>query len=93
MPATAFVNDIKADLIDAGTVYVALDDHKSGDFRPFLFKSTDRGRTWRSIAGDLPDRGTWCGAVVQDHVKPDLLFAGTEFGIFFTANGGGAGRS
>jgi hypothetical protein len=87
VPASAFVNDVKADLFDAGTVYVALDDHKSGDFRPYLLKSTDRGRTWRSIAGDLPDRHlVW--RVVQDHVKPDLLFAGTEFGIFFTTNGG-----
>ncbi len=88
VPASAFVNDIKADLHDAGTVYVALDDHKSGDFRPYLLKSTDRGRTWRSIAGDLPARHlVW--RVVQDHVKPDLLFAGTEFGIFFTTDGGG----
>ena len=88
VPATAFVNDLKADLFDADTVYAALDDHKSGNFRPYLLKSTDRGRTWRSIAGDLPDRHlVW--RVVQDHVKPDLLFAGTEFGIFFTTNGGG----
>ncbi|HSD26522.1 MAG TPA: glycosyl hydrolase [Vicinamibacteria bacterium] len=87
VPATAFVNDVKADLFDASTVYAAVDDHKSGDFRPYLFKSTDRGRSWRSIAGDLPDRHlVW--RVVQDHVKPDLLFAGTEFGIFFTTNGG-----
>jgi photosystem II stability/assembly factor-like uncharacterized protein len=87
VPASAFVNDLKADLHDADTVYVALDDHKSGDFRPYLLKSTDRGRTWRSIAGDLPDRHlVW--RVVQDHVKPDLLFAGTEFGIFFTIDGG-----
>ncbi|HSD65240.1 MAG TPA: glycosyl hydrolase, partial [Vicinamibacteria bacterium] len=86
--ATAFVNDLKADLFDADTVYAALDDHKSGDFRPYLLKSADRGRTWRSIAGDLPDRHVvW--RVVQDHVKADLLFAGTEFGVFFTANGGG----
>ena len=87
VPASAFVNDIKADLHDAGTVYVALDDHKSGDFRPYLLKSTDRGRTWRSIAGDLPARNlVW--RVVQDHVKPDLLFAGTEFGLYFTTDGG-----
>ncbi|HEX9185747.1 MAG TPA: glycosyl hydrolase [Vicinamibacteria bacterium] len=87
VPATAFVNDVKADLFDAATVYVALDDHKSGDFRPYLLKSADRGRTWRSIAGDLPDRHlVW--RVVQDHVKPELLFAGTEFGIFFTTDGG-----
>jgi photosystem II stability/assembly factor-like uncharacterized protein len=88
VPATAFVNDIKADLFDASTVYVALDDHKSGDLRPYLVKSSDGGRTWRSIAGDLPDRHlVW--RVVQDHVKPDLLFAATEFGVFFTTNGGG----
>jgi photosystem II stability/assembly factor-like uncharacterized protein len=87
VPAGAFVNDLKADLFDADTVYAALDDHKSGDFRPFLLKSSDRGRTWRSIAGDLPDRHlVW--RVVQDHVKPDLLFAGTEFGVFFTIDGG-----
>jgi photosystem II stability/assembly factor-like uncharacterized protein len=88
VPAAAFVNDLKADLFDANTVYAALDDHKSGDLRPYLLKSADRGRTWRSIAGDLPDRHlVW--RVVQDHVKGDLLFAGTEFGIFFTTNGGG----
>jgi photosystem II stability/assembly factor-like uncharacterized protein len=88
VPGTAFVNDVKADLHDADTVYAALDDHKSGNFRPCLLKSVDRGRTWRSIAGDLPDRHlVW--RVVQDHVKANLLFAGTEFGIFFTIDGGG----
>jgi photosystem II stability/assembly factor-like uncharacterized protein len=87
VPASAFVNDVKADLFDASTVYVALDDHKSGNFRPYLLKSADRGRTWASIAGDLPDRHlVW--RVVQDHVKRDLLFAGTEFGVFFTVDGG-----
>src|SRR5512143_314636 len=87
VPAAAFVNDVKADLFDASTVYAALDDHKSGSFRPYLLKSSDRGRTWRSIAGDLPDRHlVW--RVVQDHVKTDLLFAATEFGVFFTTNGG-----
>ncbi|MCG6920502.1 MAG: glycosyl hydrolase [Acidobacteria bacterium] len=88
VPSTAFVNDIKADLHDADTVYVALDNHKFGDFAPYLLKSTDRGLTWRSIAGDLPERHiVW--RMVQDHVKPDLLFTGTEFGIFFTVDGGG----
>ena len=87
MPAEAFVNDVKADLFQADTVYVALDNHKRGDFKPYLVKSTDRGRTWRSIAGDLPDRHlVW--RVVQDHVKPELLFAATELGLFFTPDGG-----
>lgn len=86
-PDFFFVNDIKADLFDADTVYVAADNHKAGDFAPYLYKSTDRGRTWRSISGDLPERHlVW--RMVQDHVKPELLFAGTEFGVFFTVDGG-----
>ncbi len=93
VPDFAFVNDIKADLHDADTVYVALDHHKEGDFRPFLLRSTDRGKTWSSIAGDpddggLPDRHlVW--RLVQDHVKKELLFVGTEFGVFFSPNAGG----
>ena len=87
VPAGAFVNDLKADLFDADTVYVALDHHKSGVFKPFLYKSADRGRSWRSIAGDLPDRHlVW--RLVQDHEKPGLLFAATELGVFFTVDGG-----
>ena len=86
-PKRAFVNDIKADLFNANTVYVALDNHKEGDFKPYLFKSTNRGRTWTSITGDLPERHlVW--RLVQDHVNPNLLFAATEFGIFFTVDGG-----
>jgi photosystem II stability/assembly factor-like uncharacterized protein len=82
-----FVNDVKADLHDPDTVYVAVDRHKEGDFAPYLFQSGDRGRTWSRISGDLPDRHlVW--RVVQDHVNPDLLFAGTEFGVFFTVDGG-----
>ena len=87
VPSTAFVNDIKADLFDESTVYVALDNHKYGDFTPYLVKSTDKGRTWSSIKGNLPKR-TLVWRVVQDHVNPKLLFAGTEFGIYFTIDGG-----
>lgn len=87
LPATAFVNDIKADLHDVDTVYAAFDNHKYGDFAPYLYKSTDRGRSWRSITSNLPDRHlVW--RLVQDHVEPELLFVGTEFGIFVSLNGG-----
>jgi len=87
VPATAFVNDIKADLHDANTVYVALDNHKYGDFNPYLYKSTDKGRSWKSIAGNIPNKSLiW--RMVQDHEKPELLFTATEFGIYFTINGG-----
>ncbi len=87
VPAAAFVNDIKADLFDADTVYVALDHHKSGDFSPHLVRSRDRGRSWQSMRGDLPER-TLVWRVVQDHVAPGLLFAATEFGLYVTVDGG-----
>ena len=86
-PATAFVNDLRADLFDARTVYAALDNHKFGDFKPYLIKSMDAGKSWKSIAGNIPDR-TLVWRLVQDHVKKDLLFAATEFGIYFTVDGG-----
>lgn len=87
VPATAYVNDIRADLFDKDTVYVALDNHKYGDFKPYLIKSTNLGKTWTSLAEDLPAKHlVW--RIVQDHVNKDLMFIGTEFGIFFTVDGG-----
>ena len=89
VPNRFFVNDIKADLHDPDTVYVVVDDHKSGDFSPYVLKSENRGKSWTSIAGNLPERHLlW--RIVQDHEKPGLMFLGTEFGVFFTVNGGGA---
>lgn len=87
VPATAFVNDIKADLYDANTVYVVLDNHKFGDLKPYLLKSTDKGKKWRSIRGNIPNR-TLVWRIVQDHVNSNLLFAATEFSIYFTIDGG-----
>ncbi|WP_350285871.1 glycosyl hydrolase [uncultured Croceitalea sp.] len=87
VPERAFVNDVRADLYDAGTVYLVLDNHKEGDYRPFLLKSTDKGNTWNFINGNLPKQLiTW--RVVQDHKKKSLLFAATEYGVYFTTNGG-----
>ena len=87
VPDYFFVNDIKADLHDADTVYVVVDDHKSGDFSPYILKSENRGRSWSSISANIPDRHLlW--RVVQDHVNPQLLFVATEFGVFFTVDGG-----
>ncbi len=87
VPSRFFVNDIKADLFDPDTVYVVVDDHKNGDYTPYILKSEDRGRRWKSIANNLPERHVlW--RVVQDRVKPGLMFLGTEFGVFFTVNGG-----
>jgi photosystem II stability/assembly factor-like uncharacterized protein len=87
VPATAFVNDIKADLFDADTVYVALDNHKFGELGPLLLRSADRGRRWVSMTGNLPER-TLVWRLVQDHARPELFFAATEFGIYFTVDAG-----
>ena len=87
VPEGAFVNDIKADRHQPDTVYACFDHHKTGDYKPYLLKSTDRGKTWSSIASTLPERHlVW--RIEQDHVKASLLFLGTEFGVFATVDGG-----
>jgi hypothetical protein len=87
VPAGTYVADVAASPRDVNTVFVALNNWQRGDFKPYLLKSTDRGRTFTSIAGDLPNRfPLW--TVNQDHVKGDLIFAGTEFALFFTPDGG-----
>lgn len=87
VPERTYVNMVLASAHDAGTVYAAFNNHKNGDFAPYILKSTDRGASWTSIAGDLPERGS-VYAIAEDPVDPDLLFAGTEFGAYFTRDGG-----
>lgn len=88
VPDTTYVSRLEPSSIDVNTVYAAFDAHKTGDFKPYVYRSSDRGKTWTSIAGDLPQRGS-VYAVVEDTVDPKLLFAGTEYGLYFTQNGGG----
>ncbi|MCO4820874.1 MAG: glycosyl hydrolase [Flavobacteriaceae bacterium] len=87
LPKVPFVNDVRADLFDANVVYAALDNHKYGDYKPYIIKSSDKGKTWNLITGNLPNK-LLIWRLVQDHIKKDLLFAATEFGIYFTNNGG-----
>ena len=89
LPNRSFVNDIKADLFDSNTVYVVLDNHKEGDFNPYIYKSTDLGASWKSISSNLPKR-TLVWRIVQDHVNKNLLFAATEFGVYVSLNAGTA---
>ena len=87
VPEMSYVSRLTASAHDANVVYAAFDRHQSADYKPYLLRSADRGRTWTSIAGNLPERGTvYC--VVEDPVNADLLFAGTEFGVFFTLDRG-----
>jgi photosystem II stability/assembly factor-like uncharacterized protein len=87
VPDTTYVSRLAASQHDANVVYAAFDNHKNEDFKPYLLKSSDTGKTWTSIAGNLPETGT-VYAFAEDTVNPNLLFAGTEFGVFFTVDGG-----
>ncbi len=87
VPSMTYVSDLLASQHDVHTVYATFDAHKDGDFKPYVLKSSDMGKTWKSISGNLPVRGT-VYTIVEDHVKSNLLFVGTEFGIFFTVDGG-----
>jgi photosystem II stability/assembly factor-like uncharacterized protein len=87
IPEFGYINDIEADVHDADTVYVAVNNHKRGDFKPYVVKSTDRGKTWTNITSNLPERGS-VYSFKQDHEKPELLFCGTEFGCFTSVDGG-----
>ncbi|MFL6209182.1 MAG: glycosyl hydrolase [Pyrinomonadaceae bacterium] len=87
IPEHAYVSRLVASNHDENTVYAGFDNHQNSDFKPYLLKSTDAGRTWTSIAANLPENGAVL-ALAEDHVNPNLLFAGTEFGLWFSIDGG-----
>jgi len=87
VPAMTFINNIEASSHDINTVFVAADGHQLGDYSSYVFISSDKGKTWRSIAGDLP-ANTLVWVIKQDHVDENLLFIGTEYGIYFSVNKG-----
>jgi photosystem II stability/assembly factor-like uncharacterized protein len=87
VPERTYVNMLRASLHDENVVFAVFNNHKEGDFKPYVYRSNDRGKSWTNISSDLPERGS-VYAIVQDHVDKDLLFVGTEFGVFFTNDGG-----
>ena len=87
VPERTYVARILASQHAEQTVYAAFDNHKMADFKPYLLRIADAGKTWISIVGDLPERGLVL-AIAEDHKDPNLLFAGTEFGLYFTGDGG-----
>ena len=87
VPDMSYVSRILASQHDQNTVYALFNNHQNGDFKPYILKSADTGKTWTSIASNLPERGSLY-AIAEDHVNPNLLFVGTEFGFFFTVDGG-----
>ena len=87
VPPYSFVQDIEASQHNADIVFATVVAHKSGDFNPHVFESRDRGQSWTSIRGDLPD-GAILWAIEQDHVKADLLFLAAENGLYTSLNRG-----
>ena len=87
VPEMTYVSCLYTSQHDANTVYATFDNHKRADFKPYVFVSNDRGKSWKSIAGDLKEPQV-VYTIVQDHVKNDLFFIGTEYGVFFTNTGG-----
>jgi photosystem II stability/assembly factor-like uncharacterized protein len=87
VPAQTRVNMLTASRFNDQVVYAAFNNQRNGDFKPYLFKSSDCGVTWTSISSNLPERGTvYC--IKQDFKTPNLLFVGTEFGAYFTTDEG-----
>ena len=87
VPNMTFVNYILPSQHTQGTVYACFDGRKnSSDFKPYLIKSVDNGKTWTSIASNLPSGTVYC--IQEDHVDPNILFIGTEWGVWTTIDGG-----
>ena len=87
VPEMTYVNQIVTSNHDKNVAYAVFNNHKNGDYKPYVMKTTDGGLTWKTINGNLPKRGT-SYTLAEDHVDANLLFVGTEFGLFFSANGG-----
>lgn len=87
VPDHSYVARILPSSYAAATVYAVFNNHQNGDFQPYVMKSTDTGTTWTSIRGNLPERGS-LHAIAEDPINSNLLFAGSDFGFFFSMDGG-----
>ncbi|HEX4845789.1 MAG TPA: hypothetical protein VFV26_06180, partial [Geothrix sp.] len=87
VPDLTYVASLEASPHRADTLYAAFNNHKNGDFRPYLLRSKDRGRTWESLAAGLPERGS-IYTLREDPAREGLLYCGTEFGLFFSLDAG-----
>ena len=87
VPKHTYVTDVFASPRDADVVFATFNNWQRGDYKPYVAKSPDRGKSWTNITGNLPDRhDVW--SIIQDHVNGNLLFTGTEFGLWVSVDGG-----
>ena len=87
IPDKTYIADVVTSHHDPATIYVVFNNHKEGDFSPYILKTENLGDTWTRINSGI-DSPHACWTLVEDHVTPNLLFAGTEFGLFSTSDGG-----
>src|SRR6058998_3499657 len=90
VPKNSWVNWVQASNFTAGTAYAAFDRHTFGDMAPYVFKTTDYGKTWTPILTEQDPKGVrgYAHVIKEDPVKSDLLFLGTEFGLWVSIDGG-----
>jgi photosystem II stability/assembly factor-like uncharacterized protein len=89
VPDMTYIDDVHASAHDPDVVYAVMENHKRGDYKPYVLKSENRGRSFKSISSNLPERG-FAHSIAEDHVDPNLLFLGTEYGVFVSQDGGGS---
>ena len=87
VPENTYVNSLVASKHDPNKVFAVFNNHKRGDFKPYVYVSNDKGKSWKSIVYNLPVNQSVYD-IAEDHISKDLLFVGTELGVFFTSNGG-----
>jgi photosystem II stability/assembly factor-like uncharacterized protein len=87
VPKQTLITQVIASQHDDNVVFACFNNHRNGDFKPYLVKSSDKGKTWTSISNNLPERGSvYC--IAEDFKNKNLLFCGTEFGLYFSYDGG-----
>jgi len=86
LPANTWCTSIYPSRFEKGTAYATFDGHRNNDIRPYIFKTTDFGNTWISLATE--DIKSYCHKILEDLVNPHLLFLGTEFGLYVSVDGG-----
>lgn len=87
LPAFSWVSRVEASRFAEGRAYVTFDRHRSDDYAPYVYKTANYGKTWTALRNNLPKTG-YLYVVREDPVNPELLYVGSEFGLFFSFNGG-----
>lgn len=91
IPKNTYVNMLVCSKHDKNTIFAVFNNHKNGDFKPYILKSNNKGTSWQNISSNLPDNAAaYC--LMQDPINKNLLFVGTEYAVHFSIDGGNSWR-